>query len=111
MAINLSTDDVVALQAIKQNMEEGTKRDEISTYVALCADGRHQLLAQDIFNGTITELREFHSDRFPKGEYSPGDLGPVDKLGSQISFDLIQSSFYGGYRGSFADGRYGVGVL
>ncbi|MGK2739254.1 polysaccharide deacetylase family protein [Tepidicaulis sp. LMO-SS28] len=38
-------------------------------------------------------------------------LGPVDKLGSQISFDLIQSSFYGGYRGSFADGRYGVGVL
>lgn len=39
------------------------------------------------------------------------NLGPVDKLGSQISFDLIQSSFYGGYRGSFADGRYGVGVL
>ena len=39
------------------------------------------------------------------------DLGRVDKLDSQIGFDLIQGSFCGGYCGAFADGRRRMGVL
>jgi hypothetical protein len=38
-------------------------------------------------------------------------LGRVDKLDSQIGFDLIQGSFCGGYCGAFADGRRRMGVL
>ena len=39
------------------------------------------------------------------------NLGRVDKLDSQISFDLIQGSFYGGYFGAIADGGRRMGVL
>ena len=38
-------------------------------------------------------------------------LGGVDKLDSQISFDLLQGSFYGGYCGALADGGRRMGVL
>jgi hypothetical protein len=41
----------------------------------------------------------------------PEALGRVDKLDSQIGFDLIQGSFCGGYCGAFADGRRRMGVL
>ncbi len=39
------------------------------------------------------------------------NLGPVDKLDSQLGRDVIQDSFCGGYLGAFADGGCRVGVL
>jgi hypothetical protein len=38
-------------------------------------------------------------------------LGPVDKVDSQLALDVIQDCFWGGSLGSWFDERQGVGVF